>query len=131
VVLRPEGNKNTALVKSLSPGIANGVSAAEKRPGMQFVITDHEAADNVEKMPGAIGAISLAVILSERRPLKALVLDGVDPTPANAATKAYPLYKSLFFVTGPKRSAATERFIAFVRSPAGRKILADHGHWVP
>jgi len=37
----------------------------------------------------------------------------------------------LYFVTGAKRSAAVERFIAFVRSPAGRKILAGNGQWIP
>ena len=68
---------------------------------------------------------------SEKRALRALKLDGVDPTPANAAAKTYPLYKPLFFVTGAKHPAAVERFIDFVRSPAGRRILTDNGHWVP
>jgi phosphate transport system substrate-binding protein len=130
-VLRPANNSNNASLKRLAPAVEQGVSAAERRPGMQVVITDQEAAEVVERVPGAIGAISLAVILSERRALKALALDGVDPTPANAAAKAYPLYKSLSFVTAAKRPAAVERFIAFVRSPAGHKILADNGHWVP
>ena len=131
VVLRPANNRNNALAKGLSRGIAEGVLAAESRPGMQIVITDRDAADKVERIPGAISAIALAVIVSERRPLKALALDGVEPTPANAAKKSYPLYKSLYFVTGAKRSAAVKRFIAFVQSPAGHQILADNGHWIP
>ena len=69
--------------------------------------------------------------MSEKRALRALKLDGKEPTLTNLASGAYPYHKRLFLVTGAKRSAAVERFIAFVRSPAGRKILAGSGHWVP
>jgi phosphate transport system substrate-binding protein len=130
-VLRPVGNRNNALVKRLSREIEQAVSAAEKKPGMQVAITDQEAADKVERVPGAIAAFSLSVILSERRPLRALALDGVAPTPSNAASKAYPLYKPMYFVTAAQPPAAVERFIAFVLSPEGRKVLADNGFWAP
>ena len=33
--------------------------------------------------------------------------------------------------TDPKIKAAAERFVAFVQSPAGRKILAGNGQWIP
>jgi len=129
VVLRPASDIDTAVVKSLTPGIERGLSVAEKRPGVRFSVTDQDAANDLERIPGAIGPCSVALIVSERRALRALKLDGVEPTSANAATKAYPLYKQLFFVTGAKRSAVAERFVAFVRSPAGRKILTDNGNW--
>jgi len=131
LVLRPASDVDTWMVKAISPEIGKGLAAAEKRPGVQFSVTDQDAAGDLERIPGAIGPSSLALILSERRALRALKLDGVEPTPANAAAKVYPLYKQLFMVTGNKHSAAAERFSAFVHSPAGRKILTDHGHWVP
>jgi len=130
-VLRPASDIDTAMVKGISPAIGRGLSAAEKRPGVQFAVTDQDAANDLERIPGAIGPSSLALIVSEHRALKALALDGVEPTPANAAAKTYPLFKQIFFVTGANPSAAAERFIAFVRSPAGRKILVDNGHWIP
>ncbi len=131
VVLRPANNMNTAIVKGIGPEIEQGVLLAQKRPGVQFVVTDQEAADSLERIPGAIGPTTLAVILSERRSLRALKLDGVEPTPANAAAKLYPLYKPLYLVSGAKPSAAAERFVAFVQSAAGRKILSQNGHWIP
>jgi phosphate transport system substrate-binding protein len=130
-VLRPAGNMNTAIVKRISPEIEQGVLAAEQRPGMRFAVTDQDAADNLERIPGSIGPTTLAVIVSERRALRALKLDGVEPTPENLSSHAYPLYKQLFFVMRAKHSPAVERFIAFVRSPAGRRILADNGLWAP
>lgn len=131
VVLRPASDIDTVMVKALSPVLGQAVATAEQRPGVQYAVTDQDAANDLERIPGAIGPSSLALILSERRALRALRLDGVEPSVANAASKAYPLYKRIFFVTGAKRSDAAERFVAFVQSPAGRKILTDNGHWIP
>ena len=131
IVLRPASDIDTEMVKNISPEIGQGLAAAEQRPGVRFSVNDQDAAEDLEKIPGAIGPSSLALILSEKRPLRALQLDGKEPTPANAASGAYPYYKRLFFVTGAKRSAADERFTAFVQSPAGRKILESNGHWIP
>ena len=131
VVLRPASDVDTSMVKALSPAIAQALTAAEKRPGVKFAVTDQDAAGDLERIPGAIGPSSLALILSERRALRALKLDGVEPTPANAAASTYPLFKQLFFVSGEKRTEAAGRFVDFVQSAAGRKILTDNGHWIP
>jgi phosphate transport system substrate-binding protein len=131
IVLRPAGDIDTEMVRNISPEIRRGLAAAEKRPGVQFSVNDQDAADDLENIPGAIGPIALALIVSEKRELRALELDGKEPTPGNAASGAYPYYKRLFLVTGAKRPAAVERFIAFVQSPSGRKILAGNGHWIP
>ncbi|OGA33924.1 MAG: hypothetical protein A3G80_00255 [Betaproteobacteria bacterium RIFCSPLOWO2_12_FULL_62_13b] len=131
IVLRPASDVDTEMVRNISPEIRSGLAAAEARPGVRFSVNDQDAANDLERIPGAIGPSSLALIVSERRALRALKLDGREPTPTNAASGAYPYYKRLFLVTGAKRSAAVERFVAFVRSPAGRKILAGNGQWIP
>ena len=92
LVLRPPSDVDSEIVKSLTPALEQGLAAAEKRPGVQFsVVTDQDAAGDLERIPGAIGPSSLALILSERRALRALQLDGVEPTPSNAVAGAYPL----------------------------------------
>ena len=131
IVLRPASDVDTEMVRNISPEIRSGLAAAEARPGVRFSVNDQDAANDLERIPGAIGPSSLALIVSEKRALRALKLDGGEPTPGNAASGAYPYYKRLFLVTGAKRSAAVERFVAFVRSPAGRKILAGNGQWIP
>ena len=92
--------------------------------------TDQDSADALEKTPGAVGISTLALILSERRPLKALVLNGVTPSPKAIADGAYPYYKTMFMVVGSKTSQLARDFIDFVRSPEGRNILTQNGHWV-
>jgi phosphate transport system substrate-binding protein len=131
IVLRPASDIDTEMIKNISPEIRQGLAVAEARPGVRFSVNDQDAANDLENIPGAIGPVSLALIVSEHRALRALKLDGREPTTMNAASGAYPYHKRLFLVTGTKRSAAVERFVAFVQSPAGRKILASNGQWIP
>lgn len=131
IVLRPPDDIDTEMVKSLSREIERGLLAAQERRTARFSVNDQDAADDLERISGAIGPSSLAVIESEKRALRALKLDGKEPTPENAASGAYPHYKRLFFVTGARRPGAVDRFVAFVQSPAARKILVGNGHWIP
>lgn len=130
-VLRQPGDDNTRQIKSLSPEIEKALVAAEQRSGLAFAVTDQEAADKIESIAGALGVSTLALIASEGRSLRALKLDGVEPTVSNGESGAYPIVKRFFFITKPTPSAAVQQFIAFVASPDGREILARTGHWVP
>jgi phosphate transport system substrate-binding protein len=130
-ILRQPGDDNTQQVKKLSPAIAAALSDAEQRQGLAFAFTDQEAADKIEEIPGAIGVTTMALILSERRSLHALKLDGVEPNERNGVSGKYPLIKRFFFITRPAPSAAVRQFIDFVGSPGGQAILAQTGHWAP
>jgi len=130
LVLRPIGDSDSETIKSISPSMRDAKSAAEQRKGMVFTITDQETAAAIEKISGAIGPSSLALLLSEQRPIKALALDGVMPSPQNLANGSYPLFKDVLMVTGPKTPPEAQAFVAFVKSSAGREILQRTGHWV-
>jgi phosphate transport system substrate-binding protein len=130
LVLRPESDADTEYTAKISQSMHAALAEARKRPGVTVSITDQDAADDLEKIPGALGTSSLAVILSEGRALRALKLDGIEPTVRNLAAGVYPHYKRLYFVTGARPPAAAQRFIAFVQSTAGREILARTGHWI-
>lgn len=131
VVLRPASDIDTEIVKSISPEVGLALSIAEKRRGVAVSLTDFDAANDIERITGAIGPSSLGLIISEKRALRALKIDGVEPTSPNIASGAYPYQKRLFLVTSTKRPAAAQRFIKFIQSPAGRKILEQTGHWIP
>lgn len=130
LVLRPKMDSDTEITKSLSPEIRQAVDAAFTREGMIFANTDKASADRIETVPGAIGTTTLAQIISEKRNLQALALDGVMPSLKTLAAGQYPYYKSFFMVAGPGSSALTRQFAAFVQSPAGRELLQKNGHWV-
>jgi phosphate transport system substrate-binding protein len=94
---------------------------------MIVATTDHDAADVIETVPGAFGGTTLSLVVSEKRALRVLALDGVVPSVRNMANRSYPYSKTFFMVTGKNPPAAVRRFIDFVRSPAGAAILTRNG----
>lgn len=130
LVLRPIGDSDSESIKAMSAAMRDAKSAAEQRKGMVFTVTDQETANAIEKVSGALGPSTLALLISEKRPLKALTLDGVVPSAQTIANGSYPMFKRLFVVTGPKTPPAAQAFVSFVQSAAGREILQQTGHWV-
>ena len=130
-VLRLSDTTDTAIVKSISPAVAAAIDAAASRRGVLDGTTDSDTADLIERTPGAFGPSTLALIESEKRPLAALAIDGVAPTLANLASGQWKLHKPLYMVWTDKPSAQLQRFVAFVQSAEGRRILAAAGHGQP
>jgi len=128
LVLRPETDQDTRLVKSISPGMARAVDVALAREGMILAATDVESDETVAKTPGALGASTLTQLMTGKLPMKMLSFNGVKPSLKAIADGTYPLQKTLWLVTVPNTSAAARQFVEFVRSPAGRKILANSGN---
>ena len=129
-VLRLADANGTRLLHAFSPAVATAASGAATRRGMLHADTESEAADLVERTPGAFAACTLALIESERRPLVALTIDGKVPSVANLANGSYPFHKPLYLIVRKNAGASTQRFAVFVGSPAGQAMLRAHGHWV-
>jgi phosphate transport system substrate-binding protein len=131
LVMRPRGDSDTDLINRISADVRAAMAEAQERPGLLFAVTDQECAAALEKHIGSFGPSTLAQILSEKRKLKALRINDVEPTTSALAGGRYPYYKPLFIVTTSKPVEAARRFIAFVQSKAGRNILTRTGHVVP
>lgn len=131
VVLRPASDADTAQLASFSDDIGAALALAMGREGMVVGMTDQEAVDAVERLPGGLGTASLALLLSERRRATPLALDGVEPTLSNLASGRYPHAKTMTLVVRPDASPATRGFVGFVASAAGRKLLGELGHLPP
>jgi len=130
LILRPEKDIDTKLVRSLSPGMEQAVRSALVRPGMTMAITDQESADAVTRTPGALGAATLSLIISENRSVNVLSYNGVKPSVKSISDKSYPLAKSFYLVTTPKSTKETRLFSEFVRSPAAARLLVKTGNLV-
>lgn len=131
LVLRPQTDGDVELLASFSPQVRAAQEAAHAREGMVVALTDQDAADAIERLPGALGTTSLALLLSEKRRAAPLAIDGVEPTAANLAAGRYPYAKTMLLVVRQDAPASVRRFVDFVRSEAGRKILLDLGHAPP
>lgn len=130
VIVRPATDTDTIKLKAMSAQMSDAVTAAGMRPGMLTALTDADVIDHLNAIPGALGVTSLSEILIVAPRLKALKLDGIEPSPASLADGSYPLYLAMRMVTGQTPSAAATKFIDFVLSEPGRKILAEAGYAV-
>lgn len=128
LVLRPVSDTDTVHLERMSPGMAAALARAHRREGLIVALTDHECADAIEDTPGAFGTTTLAMVASEKRSIRILSLSGVAPSGNAVRDGSYPHAKTFRLVTGPNPSRAATKFIAFLRSPAGRSILDRAGH---
>ena len=127
LVLRLRNDTDTPVLKAMSPAMSAAVDIALRRKAMIVATTDDDAADAIENVPGAFGGTTLSIVLSEKRAIRILSLDGVIPSVRTMADRSYPYSKTFFMVTKNNPPAAVRWFIEFVRSPAGAAILLKNG----
>jgi phosphate transport system substrate-binding protein len=126
-VLRPGDDVDNELIASMSPLIGEALRSAGSQRGMLTAGTDSDAADLIERTPGAFGAVTLAQIVSEKRPLEPLVIDGRQPSLAALRSGAYPYHKRFVAVTLEGAPAGALRLLEFLRSREGQQALTASG----
>ena len=128
LVLRPADEIDTETLSSISPEMAQAMLIAAQRKGLPFAVSDQNAADTLEKVPGALGTSTLAQLLTEKRRLKALRFNQAEPNARNVRDGSYPMCRSVFLVTGPQTSAAARQFVSFVESAPAAALLRRNGY---
>ncbi|MBF0262770.1 MAG: substrate-binding domain-containing protein [Magnetococcales bacterium] len=122
IILRPLQDADTTLLQSLSPKMHEAVKSAHQRrqPGSAMADSDLDLVEMVEKVPGAMGSVAMTLIIAEKRPLKGLTLDGVEPTVAALEQNRYAPFKPLYFVTRQETMPQLAGLIAFLGTDTGR-----------
>jgi len=128
LILRPESDSDTLILRNMSAGMDKAVQKALSQEGMIIEPTDQESAGAVERISGSLGTTTLSLIISEKRQLHMLPLNGVTPSVQTLADGTYPYYKEYFLVTGPKAAPAAKKFIEFIKSGEGHAILNKLGY---
>jgi len=117
VVTSPQGSGMRSAVKDLI--------LKEKKVFSREIVSAivAESDQQVSMFPGGITALSRSMLNAEH--VKAIKIDGVEPTPAKIADGSYPLAKPLALVTkgAPQVQSDLARFIALVYSPEGKALL--------
>jgi phosphate transport system substrate-binding protein len=120
---RPESEVDTEVVRDQLPCLktmkfAESVRIAPKTPEMTEALSTTR---------GAFGVTTMTVVEQSQEKIKVLALRGVAPTSQNVQSRSYTLTRDSFLVVKSPPSPATARFIEFVRSAAGQKIIATNG----
>ena len=74
--------------------------------------------------PNAVGYISLGLVNEK---VKALKIDGVEPTIDNIRLKSYKVIRPFLFVFKSEPKETAKRFVDFVLSEKGQKLLVQEG----
>jgi phosphate transport system substrate-binding protein len=78
----------------------------------------------VSQTPGAIGYVGLGYL---DKTVKAVLVDGVEPTVANVINGLYPISRSLYMLTNGEPTGLAKTFIDFLLGPQGQAIIEEEG----
>jgi phosphate transport system substrate-binding protein len=97
---------------------------AKVTPKAQMLASSGAIYTAVSKNRYAIGYLGMGYV---KKDVKALEVDGVAATPESALSKQYPFSRELYMYTNGEPTGETAKFIAFLKSPEGQKIVAKEG----
>ena len=119
VFVRASGSGTRTAFQDLVMGSENITSSALQQTSSGAI--KQAVAGN----PNAIGFESLAYVDSS---IKALAIDGVAATEANAKDGIYPIVRPLYFLTKEQPTGLVKDFIDFCQSTEGQQIVAENGY---
>jgi phosphate transport system substrate-binding protein len=128
IIVRPKSDSDTTVLGGMFPGMAAAIEEVRRRPEIPMAATDQDNADMAERIPGSLTAATLSQVKMERRNLRFVAIDGVEPSLDHLESGTYPFAKAIYFVLPAKRKPLAERFVAFLGSPAGRAALRATGN---
>ena len=126
-ILRPDTDSDWQLMSSLSPELAKALEIAQETEGLFQAVTDTDTVSYLERIRGSFGGSTLTMILAEKRNVKILTFNGIQPGVAEPGKEKYPLAKPFYLLARADASAAVEGFVDFIGSDQGRQILAQVG----
>jgi phosphate transport system substrate-binding protein len=97
---------------------------ARVTPQAQMLASNGAIVTAVSKNRYAIGYLGMGYV---NKSLKPLLVDGVKASVETALSKEYPLSRELYMYTNGEPVGEVAKFIAFVKSADGQKIVAKEG----
>ncbi len=94
------------------------------RPDALLSASNNAVAQTVAQTPNAIGYVGLGYLLPS---VKAVVVNGVQPTRENVVNGSYVLARKLYMYTSGVPEGLVKEFIDFVLSPDGQKLVDKAG----
>jgi phosphate transport system substrate-binding protein len=128
VILRPKSEADSTILANAYPNMMHAIEQLRLRPEILVAATDQDNVRLAEKLPGSLVVTTLTQMQMEGPALHFLTIDGVAPTLANFELGTYPYHKDFYFILPARKTVTVDRFVAFLRSPDGAKILRETGN---
>jgi phosphate transport system substrate-binding protein len=120
---RPASEVDAEVVRGAIGCLAGAPTAATVR-----VVSRPDAmVTELAATSGAVGMTTMTLVEQSQGRIRAVSLDGVAPAAANVERGTYTLTRPSFLLTRTPPRPAVARFLAFVRSPAGARVIVANG----
>lgn len=123
LLLRPDAEIDTRLLRSISLTVDQSVSQAKARPGMIMAVTDQDNLKLLQTTPGAFGMTTLSMVTAERAKVRLLAFNGVEPTLQNLVVGRYPLERDYYLIAKTPASQPVQKLVNFARSARGAALM--------
>jgi phosphate transport system substrate-binding protein len=100
------------------------LKGAKVSPRAQLQASNGAIVQVVSKNKYAVGYIGMGY---QDESIKSLTVNGVKATEKTALSKEYPISRFLYMYTNGEPKGETSKFIKFVLSPAGQKLVKEEG----
>jgi phosphate transport system substrate-binding protein len=120
IAKREKGDSSRRVLENNIPQLNEATDLAG-----QTTFSTSETLEAVSQYKGTLSYAPLA--MTDFPGVRVLTYNGVTPTPENARAGSYPLNIPFGFVWKGELSHASKKFIEFIESPKGEKILLQHG----
>lgn len=127
IILRPTNESDTWVLGHLFPGMEAAIATARERADLSVAATDQDNAEMAEEAVGSLVGATFTQIIMEKRRLRFVAIDGIEPSLESYEQGTYPYGKSLYVVLAAQKSPAGEHFLAFLGSPKGAAALRAAG----
>lgn len=127
IVLRPASASDSAILARSFAGMEEALARARRRPEVPVAQTDQDNLRLAAEITGSLTAATLLQVVSEYATVTVLPIDGVAPTLGGLESGRYPYAKEMILVRRAGDNPALDRFIAFLASPAGSRIIRESG----
>ncbi|MEV8320471.1 phosphate ABC transporter substrate-binding protein [Streptomyces sp. NPDC059900] len=101
--------------------------APPKSDNFAIVGGNLETRNKLKSTPGSVAPLSTSFV-EGHKDLAVVTLDGIGATPKNIASGKYPMSRPLYFITDGKPEGTAKKFIDYVLTAKGQKLMTKHGY---
>jgi phosphate transport system substrate-binding protein len=123
LIVRPESEVDMEVLRDRVP-CAHDVMIT---PSARIAEETADMARAIAETDGAIGVTTATVVAQSGGAIRAMALDGVQPSVAAVREGRYTLTRSSYLVARGDAHAGVARFLAFIASPDGQRVLEENG----
>lgn len=127
LILRRGSESDLQVLRRRTPSIAPLLDDLHRRREIPIAATAQENFDLAETTPGSLAIGTLAQLITERRGIHVLSVDGSAPSLDSLRTGTYPYTKPIHLAFRRPPSARVKAFLGLVASERGRAILMAAG----